>query len=76
MAVSYADPAILQRVKLCLKKRAYKTEDRAWEVCKKMWKKHGDLMGPFKCGHCPNWHIGHPQNPYLQWELWDRAQQW
>jgi hypothetical protein len=76
MAVSYANPVVLDRVRKCLKKRRYGTEARAWQVAMKVYRATGELLWAFKCGHCNGWHNGHPQNPYLQRQLKEAAATW
>lgn len=76
MSVSYADPAVLDRVRYCLKKKRYNTEERAWQIAMKIYRRYGDLQGAFECSYCEGWHCGHPKSPMRQAELRLMSQSW
>lgn len=76
MSQSYDLPIVLERSRLCLKKVAYKSEERAWEVSKKMWRKHGSLLWCFECRFCNQYHLGHPKNPIFLRLLREAAATW
>lgn len=76
MARSFDCPEVINRSRLCIRKVGYGTEERGWEVSKKMWRRHGALLWCYECRYCGKYHLGNTKNPIFKRLLWEAAQTW
>lgn len=76
MAKSFDHPEVINRSRLCIRKVGYASEQRAWQVAIKMFKRHRALLWAFECKYCSKWHLGKTKNPYYQWLLREASATW
>lgn len=85
-AFSVVDAA--RRNTACGGKKKYKSIDRAWQVCMKLYRRYGDLQWAYECTHCPHgsqvewcdkcphFHTGHTRDQYQLGQLRMAALTW
>lgn len=50
----------------CHGKRKYKTRSKAVLACKRFARNNKDLVLPYQCFYCKQWHFGHPSKQKLE----------